>query len=186
MKLLVAVGGASGSLYARRLLETLTASSAVEVATCFSQCGLQVWRHEMGGEPSFPFRRYAVDDFASPFASGSALWDAVVAIPCSVGRLASIAHGVGDDLISRAADVALKERRKLVLVVRETPLSHIHLENMLAVTRAGAVVLPAAPSFYFRPATVEALADTVVARVLDQLGIAHSLVPRWAEEDARR
>jgi 4-hydroxy-3-polyprenylbenzoate decarboxylase len=114
------------------------------------------------------------------------LWDAVVAIPCSMGRLARIAHGVGDDLISRAADVALKERRKLVLVVRETPLSQIHLENMLAVTRAGAVVLPAAPSFTFRPATVEGLADTVVARVLDQLGVAHSLAPRWAEEDAPR
>jgi 4-hydroxy-3-polyprenylbenzoate decarboxylase len=186
MKLLVAVGGASGSLYARRLLETLAASPGVEVATCISACGLQVWRHELGGEPSFPFRRYAVDDFASPFASGSALWDAVVAIPCSMGRLARIAHGVGDDLISRAADVALKERRKLVLVVRETPLSQIHLENMLAVTRAGAVVLPAAPSFYSRPATVEKLADTVVARVLDQMGVVHSLQPRWAEEQAPR
>jgi 4-hydroxy-3-polyprenylbenzoate decarboxylase len=186
MKLLVAVGGASGSLYARRLLEALPALPDVEVATCFSPCGLQVWQHELGGEPDFPFRRYAIDDFASPFASGSALWDAVVAIPCSVGRLARIAHGVGDDLISRAADVALKERRKLVLVVRETPLSQIHLENMLAVTRAGAVVLPAAPSFYFRPATVEELADTVVARVLDQLGLPHSLGRRWAEEEARR
>ena len=186
MKLLVAVGGASGSLYARRLLETLAASPDVEVATCFSPCGLQVWRHELGAEPDFPFHRYDIDDFASPFASGSALWDAVVAIPCSVGRLARIAHGVGDDLISRAADVALKERRKLVLVVRETPLSHIHLENMLAVTRAGAVVLPAAPSFYFRPATIEELADTVVARVLDQLGLPHSLGRRWAEEEARR
>jgi flavin prenyltransferase len=186
MKLLVAVGGASGSLYARRLLETLAVSPGVEVATCFSRCGLQVWRHELGDEPSFPFHRYDVDDFASPFASGSALWDALIVIPCSMGRLARIAHGVGDDLISRAADVALKERRKLVLVVRETPLSPIHLENMLTVTRAGAVVLPAAPSFYFQPATVEALADTVVARVLDQLGVAHSLASRWAEEDARR
>ena len=186
MKLLVAVGGASGSLYARRLLETLATSPAVEVATCFSPCGLRVWRHELGGEPHFPFRRYAVDDFTSPFSSGSALWDAVVAIPCSMGRLARIAHGVGDDLISRAADVALKERRKLVLVVRETPLSQIHLKNMLVVTRAGAVVLPAAPSFYFRPATVEKLADTVVARVLDQLGLPHSLGRRWAEEEARR
>jgi 4-hydroxy-3-polyprenylbenzoate decarboxylase len=187
MKLMVAVGGASGSLYARRLLETLAAApDAAEVGLCFSVRGLEVWRHEIGGEPSFPFRRYAVDDFASPFASGSALWDAVVAIPCSMGRLARIAHGVGDDLISRAADVALKERRKLVLVVRETPLSQIHLENMLAVTRAGAVVLPATPSFYFRPVTVEELADTVVARVLDQLGIVHSLQPGWAEEHARR
>jgi len=186
MKILVAVGGASGSLYARRLLEYLaTAQGAVDVGLCFSPAGLQVWRHELGNEPAFPFRRYEIDDFAAPFASGSALWDAVVAIPCSMGRMARIAHGVGDDLISRAADVALKERRKLVLVVRETPLSQIHLENMLSVTRAGAVILPAAPSFYARPATIEQLADTVVARVLDQLGIAHALGVRWAAEEPR-
>jgi 4-hydroxy-3-polyprenylbenzoate decarboxylase len=187
MKLLVAVGGASGSLYARRLLECLAgAASALEVGLCFSPRGLEVWRHELGSEPSFAFRRFAIDDFAAPFASGSARWDAVVAIPCSMGRLARIAHGVGDDLISRAADVALKERRKLVLVVRETPLSQIHLENMLTVTRAGAVILPAAPSFYGRPATIEQLADTVVARVLDQLSIAHTLGIRWAAEEAPR
>jgi 4-hydroxy-3-polyprenylbenzoate decarboxylase len=181
MRLLVAVGGASGSIYARRLLEALVPMKA-EVGVCFSPRGLEVWRHELGSEPSFGFRQYASDDFRSPFASGSARWDAVVVLPCSMGRLGRIAHGVADDLISRAADVAMKERRKLVLVVRETPLSQIHLENMLAVTRAGAVVLPAAPSFYLRPATIEQLADTVVARVLDQLGVAHALLPRWAEE----
>jgi len=187
MTLLVAIGGASGSLYARRLLEALAASvEPAKVAVCFSPRGLEVWRHELGEDPSFAFRRYAIDDFRSPFASGSALWDAVVVIPCSMGRLGRIAHGVGDDLVSRAADVALKERRKLVLVVRETPLSQIHLENMLAVTRAGAVVLPAAPSFYFRPTRIEQLADTVVARVLDQLGLAHTLAPRWAEEQTPR
>ena len=185
MKLLVAVGGASGSIYARRLLESLSTGPA-EVGVCFSARGLEVWRHEMGSEPSFAFRRYAIDDFGSPFASGSALWDAVVVLPCSMGRLARIAHGLGDDLISRAADVALKERRKLVLVVRETPLSPIHLENMLSVTRAGAVVLPASPSFYLRPTSIEQLADTVVARVLDQLGLPHSLLPRWAEEKGPR
>ncbi len=182
MKLLVAVGGASGSLYARRLLQALAALPArPEVAVCFSARGLQVWRHELGDEPKLAFPRYDVDDFSAPFASGSAQWDAVVVIPCSVGRLGRVAHGVGDDLISRAADVALKERRKLVLVVRETPLSSIHLENMLSVTRAGAVVLPACPSFYFPPDSVEGLADTVVARVLDQLGLAHALAPRWDE-----
>lgn len=184
MKLLVAIGGASGSLYAQRLLEALaTLPERPEVSVCFSPRGLQVWRHELGAGPNFAFPRYEIDDFGAPYASGSALWDAVVVIPCSMGRLGRVAHGVGDDLIGRAADVALKERRKLVLVVRETPFSAIHLENMLTVTRAGAVVLPACPSFYFRPDSVESLADTVVARVLDQLGLAHTLAPRWAGEN---
>jgi len=105
-------------------------------------------------------------------------------IPCSTGGLARIAHGVSDDLIGRAADVMLKERRRLVLVVRETPLSAIHLENMLAVTRAGAVVLPASPSFYSKPETMEALIDTVVGRVLDQLGVSNDLAPRWGARGA--
>jgi 4-hydroxy-3-polyprenylbenzoate decarboxylase len=183
MKLLVAVGGASGALYARRLLDVLSTSpERPEVSVCFSPGGLEVWRHELGEEPKPAFPRYEVGDFTAPFASGSAKWDAVVVIPCSMGRLGRVAHGVGDDLISRAADVALKERRKLLLVVRETPFSSIHLENMLTVTRAGAVVLPACPSFYFRPNSVQALADTVVARVLDQLGLEHALGSRWAEE----
>jgi 4-hydroxy-3-polyprenylbenzoate decarboxylase len=110
----------------------------------------------------------------------------MVVIPCSTGGLARIAHGVSDDLIGRAADVMLKERRKLVLVVRETPLSAIHLENMLAVTRAGAVVLPASPSFYSQPASIEALLDTVIGRVLDQVGIPNQLMPRWGEGDGAR
>jgi 4-hydroxy-3-polyprenylbenzoate decarboxylase len=125
------------------------------------------------GAPNHGFRQYANDDFTCSFASGSALWHAVVAVPCSVGRVGRIASGMADDLIARAADVALKERRKLILVVRETPLSLIHLENLLAVGRAGAIVLPATPSFYTRPATVDAVVDTVVARVLDQLAISH-------------
>jgi 4-hydroxy-3-polyprenylbenzoate decarboxylase len=110
----------------------------------------------------------------------------MVVIPCSTGGLGRIAHGISEDLIGRAADVMLKERRKLVLVVRETPLSSIHLENMLTVTRAGAVVLPASPSFYTQPATIEALLDTVVGRVLDQVGIAHRLQPRWGEPGVAR
>ena len=105
----------------------------------------------------------------------------MVVIPCSAGGLARIAHGTSDDLVGRAADVMLKERRRLVLVMRETPLSMIQIENMLTVTRAGAVVLPASPSFYSKPATIEALLDTVVGRVLDQLGLANQLMPRWGE-----
>jgi flavin prenyltransferase len=192
MKLVVAVGGASGSIYAKRLLDLLALSvrasatpaerpPSLEVGLCFSKSGAEVWRHELGAVPEYPFRRYALDDFRAPFASGSAGWDAMVVVPCSTGGLARIAHGISEDLIGRAADVMLKERRKLVLVVRETPLSLIHLENMLAVTRAGGVVLPAAPSFYSQPATIEALLDTVVGRVLDQLGIPNQLMPRWGQ-----
>ncbi|HEX7501595.1 MAG TPA: UbiX family flavin prenyltransferase [Polyangia bacterium] len=185
MKILVAVTGASGAIYAKRLLDALSAAKAsdpsLEIAVCFSTNGRLVWQHEIGGEPSHGFREFANDDFACSFASGSALWHAVVAVPCSVGRVGRIASGMADDLIARAADVALKERRKLILVVRETPLSLIHLENLLTVARAGAIVLPAAPSFYTRPTTVDAVVDTVVARVLDQLGISASLAPRWGK-----
>lgn len=184
MKLVVAVGGASGSIYARRLLDALSVihardPRALEVGLCFSSAGAEVWQHELGPVPDYPFRRYGLRDFRAPFASGSAGWDAMVVIPCSTGGLARIAHGISEDLIGRAADVMMKERRKLVLVVRETPLSQIHLENMLAVTRAGAVVLPAAPSFYSKPETIEALLDTVLGRVLDQVGLPNELAPRW-------
>jgi 4-hydroxy-3-polyprenylbenzoate decarboxylase len=183
MKLVVAVGGASGSVYAKRLLDVLALGEPadLEVALCFSQSGQEVWRHEIGADPPYPFKRWGLRDFRAPFASGSAGWDAMVVIPCSTGGLARIAHGISDDLIGRAADVMLKERRKLVLVVRETPLSLIHLENMAALTRAGAVVLPASPSFYSRPTTIEALLDTVVGRVLDQVGLPNRLMPRWGE-----
>lgn len=203
MKIVVAVGGASGSIYAKRLLDELAlevrareAAAAArakvmgaqvrkpddEVALVFSGAGSEVWAHEIGDVPAYPqIKRYGLRDFRAPFASGSAGWDAMVVIPCSTGGLARIAHGISDDLIGRAADVMLKERRKLVLVVRETPLSAIHLENMLAVTRAGAVVLPASPSFYSKPETLDSLLDTVVGRVLDQLGLPNKLMPRWGE-----
>jgi 4-hydroxy-3-polyprenylbenzoate decarboxylase len=185
MKLLVAITGASGAIYARRLLDALQSAQKLdpelEIAVCFSTNGRRVWQHELGAASIAGLREYKNDDFACAFASGSADWQAVVAVPCSVGRLARIAAGLADDLIARAADVALKERRKLILVLRETPLSLIHLENMAAVTRAGAVVLPAAPSFYTRPDTVAAVVDTVVMRVLDQLGIAAAISPRWGQ-----
>lgn len=195
MKLVVAVGGASGSIYAKRLLDTLAgqkrsrpeaAQQQVEVGLCFTQSGADVWKHELGVVPDYPFQRYDRRDFRAPFASGSAGWDAMVVVPCSTGGLARIAHGISDDLVGRAADVMLKERCKLVLVVRETPLSQIHLENMLAVTRAGAVVLPASPSFYSGARTADDLVDTVVARVLDQLGIPNRLMPRWGQTGGER
>ena len=190
LKLVVAVGGASGSIYARRLLDALQAvqardPAALEVGLCFSSAGAEVWNHEIGAVPDYPFKRYGLRDFRAPFASGSAGWQAMVVIPCSTGGLARIAHGASEDLIGRAADVMLKERRRLVLVVRETPLSLIHLENMTAVTRAGAVVLPASPSFYSRPDSIDALLDTVVARVLDHVGLPQDLMPRWGEPEPK-
>ena len=186
MKLVVAVGGASGSVYAKRVLDVLAASGVkdLEVGLVFSSSGAEVWKHELGDVPAYPFKRYGLRDFHAPFASGSAGWDAMVVIPCSTGGLARIAHGVSDNLIGRAADVMLKERRKLVLVVREMPLSSIHIENMLTVTRAGAVELPASPSFYSNPTSIEALLDTVVGRVLDQLGLPNTLMPRWGAPPA--
>jgi 4-hydroxy-3-polyprenylbenzoate decarboxylase len=185
MKILIGVTGASGAVYAQRLLGALSAARSngvrLDVAVCFSDNGKKVWRHEIGEDLPAEFPVNAIDDFTCAFASGSALWDAVVLVPCSVGRVGRIAAGLGDDLIARAADVALKERRRLVLVVRETPLSLIHLENLVTVARAGAVVLPATPSFYTRPSSVDAVVDTVVARVLDQLGMNAANVPRWGQ-----
>jgi len=182
MKLLVGICGASGALYAQRLLMALAPAPGVDVACSFSPNGRAVWTHELG-DAKVPCREIANNDFTSCFASGSARWDAVVLSPCSAARLGRIAHGVSDDLIGRAADVAIKERRRLVLVLRETPLSLIHLQNMVTVVSAGAVVLPAMPSFYTRPSTVESVVDTVVARALDQLGLDIPLSPRWGGKD---
>jgi 4-hydroxy-3-polyprenylbenzoate decarboxylase len=186
MKLVVGIGGASGAPYTKRLLDVLcSVGSAVpeqvdEIAVVFSDAAKQVWAHEVGSHPrELPFRCYCNHDFGAPFASGSAGWDAMIVVPCSMGGLARIAQGHSADLIGRTADVMLKERRKLVLVVRETPLSLIHLENMIRATQAGALVLPAAPSFYTRPQTIEALLDTVVSRALDHVGIRNELHARW-------
>ena len=188
LKLVVAVGGASGAPYARRLLEVLSTQppEVVQTHVVFSKTAHQVWAEEVGTPFSeLPFRKWDARDFGAPFASGSAGFGAMVIIPCSMGGLGRIAHGLSDDLIGRAADVMLKERRKLILVARDTPLSLIHLENMAAVTRAGALVLPAMPSFYARPSTVEELLDTVVGRVLDHLGLPIRLGPRWGEGERK-
>jgi 4-hydroxy-3-polyprenylbenzoate decarboxylase len=184
-KIVVAVGGASGAPYARRLLEKLATLPVAEVQThvVFSKAAHQVWLEEIGTPPrDLPFKQWDARDFRAPFASGSAGFDAMVVIPCSMAGLGRIAHGVSEDLIGRAADVMLKERRQLILVARDTPLSLIHLENMTAVTRAGAVVMPAMPSFYGRPQTIEELLDTVVGRVLDHLRLPVRLGPRWGKE----
>jgi flavin prenyltransferase len=182
VKLVVAISGASGAPYAKRLLDFLARAApahGVSVDLVFTQTGKQVWRQEIGAEPSYPFRSWKNQDFTAPFASGSALYDGMVVVPCSAGALARIAHGVSVDLVGRAADVMLKERRRLVLVLRETPISLVHARAITQVIEAGAFVMPASPSFYSGPRTIEALVDTVVARVLDRLGLPNELMQRW-------
>ena len=182
MKLVVGVSGASGAPYAKRLLDFLAAGagkSGVSVDLVFTRTGRRIWEHEIGAGPRYPFTVWDDEDLAAPFASGSSLHDAMVVVPCSAAALARIAWGVSTDLVGRAADVMLKERRRLVLVVRETPLSLVHARAMAQAIEAGAVVMPASPSFYSGPRTVADLVDGVVARVLDQLGIPNDLAPRW-------
>ena len=182
MRLVVGISGASGAPYAKRLLDFLAEhgpDAGVTADLVFTRTGRQVWSHEIGAEPRYPFRIWKNQDFTAPFASGSALYDAMVVIPCSAGALARIAHGFSVDLLGRAADVMLKERRRLVLVLRETPLSLVHARAMTQAIEAGAFVMPASPSFYSGPTTVQALVDTVVARVLDRLGLPNDLMQRW-------
>jgi len=188
-KIVLGITGASGAIYARGLVDALIAARVrqpIALAAVLSSTAPEVWAHELGGDvrewlASRDVPVFAGRDYSAPFASGSARWDSMVVVPCSMSTLAKVAHGISDDLLTRAADVMLKERRRLVLVARETPLSVIHLENMLSVTRAGALVLPATPSFYGRPATVDDVVATVTGRVLDHLGIDHD-APRWGEE----
>lgn len=191
MEIVLGVTGASGAIYARRALtllaELVAAGRDLTVHWVPSSTAPQVWATELG-EP-IPAalehtHRWDRHDFSAPFASGSNAPDAVVLMPCSMSSLARVAHGGGDDLIARACEVALKERRRLILVVRETPLSLVHLRNMVAATEAGAIVLPAVPSFYAGISTLEQAVDTVVARVLDQLGLKLDLLPRWGTHHA--
>jgi 4-hydroxy-3-polyprenylbenzoate decarboxylase len=182
VKLVVGISGASGAPYAKRLLDFLAEHGrdhGVSVDLVFTPTGRQVWNQEVGTEPSYPWKVWKSQDFTAPFASGSALYDAMVVIPCSAGALSRIAHGISADLLGRAADVMLKEGRRLVLVLRETPLSLVHARAMVQAIEAGALVLPAAPSFYSGPRTIEELVDTVVSRVLDKLGLPNELMKRW-------
>ena len=183
MRILVAITGASGSLYAQRLLDNLDPQTH-EVHVVLSPYAQVVLAEELPGGLRVPagVNVHGVSSMHVPFASGSNPLDAMVVIPCSMGTLGRMAHGVSHDLLLRAADVMLKERKKVLLVPRETPLSLIHVKNFELLLLAGATILPANPSFYSHPATVEHLVDTVVARVLDHLGIPQKLVPRWQEE----
>ena len=180
-KIVVGITGASGAPYARRLVTILRQQSEIELGVCISQTAPEVWALECGGDLRewIDLPIWGARDYKAPFASGSAGWHAMVIVPCSMGTAARIAHGISDTLLTRAADVMLKERRPLVVVPRETPLSVVHLENLTALARAGAVVLPAMPSFYGKPATLDQALDTVVSRILDHLGLDNDLASRW-------
>jgi len=183
LRILVAITGASGSLYAQRLLDNLEPSQH-EVHVVLSAYAQVVIAEELAGGLRLPAGAitHNLKSMNAPFASGSNAPDAMVVIPCSMGTLGRIAHGYSQDLLLRAADVALKEKKKLILVPRETPLNLIHVKNFELLIQAGATILPANPSFYNRPQNPEQIVDTVVARVLDHLAIPHKLVVRWAEE----
>ena len=183
MKILVAITGASGALYAQRLLDNLDPAQH-EIHVVLSNYAQQVIATELPGGLRLPggVRSHNLKSMNAPFASGSNPPDAMVVIPCTMGTMGRIAHGYSEDVLLRAADVVLKEKRKLILVPRETPLSLVHVKNMELLLLAGATILPANPSFYANPKTIQEVVDTVVSRVLDHLGVANQLAPRWAEE----
>ncbi|MBM3845119.1 MAG: UbiX family flavin prenyltransferase [Verrucomicrobia bacterium] len=184
MRILIAITGASGALYAQRLLDRIDAGQH-EVNLVFSSYAHQVIAEELpdGLKLDPRAQTHNLKSMNAPFASGSNAADVMVIIPCTMGTLGRIAHGHGSDLLLRSADVALKEKKKLILVPRETPFSLIHLKNMELLLLAGATILPANPSFYMKPKSLEELADTVVGRVLDHMGIPNSVAPRWKEAE---
>ena len=193
----VAITGASGSVYGLRLISELLRSGA-RVSLILTSAGRQVMNHETELEWSAEIKvqrqqvqEYfasiavdclAIDDFWAGAASGSAAADAMIVAPCSMGTLGRIAAGLSGNLLERAADVMLKERRRLLLVPRETPFNNIHLENLLRLSQSGAIILPAMPGFYHGPETIEDLVDFVVGKILDQLDVQHSLFTRWGED----
>ena len=193
-KIVIGITGASGAPYAKRILdflgERVRTHEDVEVAVCLSSTAPEVWALECGGDireaigGRFPI--WGMRDYKAPFASGSAGWHAMAIVPCSMSTCARIAHGISDTLLTRAADVMIKERRTLVVVPREMPLSLIHLENLTALARAGVIIQPAMPSFYGKTKTLEQAIDTVVGRTLDQLGFEHDMLKRWGDHEVSR
>lgn len=184
-KIAVAITGASGSIYAKVLMDRLLEldNQIQEVGVVMTKNAEDVWQFELGNSNygKYPFHFYQNDDYFAPFASGSAKYDALIVVPCSMGTLGRIANGTSNNLITRAADVMLKERRKLILVARDTPYSLIHLNNMKVITEAGGIICPASPSFYSRPKTFEELAKTVIDRVCDLMDLSLSTY-RWGEK----
>ncbi len=190
---MIGITGASGSIYGVRLIHELV-SRKHHVDVVITNAGKKVMEEELGisgskeiknllvSQKKVQFRIWENNDFSAPFMSGSNAYEAVVIIPCSVGKLAAIANGISGNLLERTADVALKERRPLLLVVRETPLSLIHLENMVKVVKAGAQVLPAMPAFYHHPKTIDDMVNFIVGKVLNLLRIEHNLLKGWGKE----
>ena len=181
-KIIIAITGASGAIYAKCLMDALVPlnNQYESVGVVMSDNAKLVWETELENKDynKYPFTFYQKNDFNAPFASGSAQYNIMFVVPCSMGTLGRIASGISDDLITRAADVVLKERRKLILVARETPYNLIHIKNMETITLAGGIICPATPSFYSKPKTMEELAMTVVNRMLDLAGIDHKSY-RW-------
>ena len=187
LKIVVAITGASGSIYAKVLIDSLVKlkDQIEEVGIVMSNNAKDVWKYELNNElyKNYPFTFYEKNNFFAPFASGSSKFNVMIVCPCSMGTLARIAHGISDDLITRSADVMLKERRKLILVTRESPLNIIHINNMKTITEAGAIICPASPSFYSRPNDMEELAKTVTNRVIDLCDLTQDSF-RWGESSS--
>jgi len=183
-KIVVAVTGASGSVYAKKLLEKLVAlkDAPAEIALVFSDTAKEIWLAETGEKyiPADPAKEFSNNSYYAPFASGSSTYDTLIICPASMGTMGRIANGTSDDLIARTADVMLKERRRLIIVPREAPYSLIHISNMEKLTLAGAIICPASPSFYSKPATIDELVMTVVDRIIDLAGF-DSKSYRWME-----
>ncbi|MGZ3881473.1 MAG: UbiX family flavin prenyltransferase [Flavisolibacter sp.] len=183
-KIAVAITGASGSIYAKLLLQKLQQlkDQIAELSLVMTDNAKQVWQTELGDDNynNFPARYFNTKDFTAPFASGSAKYDAMIIVPCSMGTLGRIASGVSNDLVTRGSDVMLKERRKLILVIRDTPYNLVHIRNMETVTLAGGIICPASPSFYSKPQSIEQAAATVVDRVVDLTGLSNESF-RWGQ-----
>ncbi len=184
-KIVIAITGASGSIYAKLLLTKLSQiqDQIEDLALVMTDNAKDVWKVELGDESykDFDVKYYGQQDFFAPFASGSGRYNTMIIVPCSMGTLGRIANGISNDLISRAADVILKERRKLICVARDTPYSLIHIKNMETITLAGGIICPATPSFYSLPKTVEEVAATVVDRIIDLAGLQQESY-RWGEK----
>jgi 4-hydroxy-3-polyprenylbenzoate decarboxylase len=184
-KVLIAITGASGAIYAKLLIDKLmqVKDQWAELSMVISNNAKQIWETELNNQEykNYPVKYYDKFDFNAPFASGSAQYNIMIVVPCSMGTLGRIASGMSDDLVTRAADVILKERRKLILAIRDTPYNLIHIKNMEMVTLAGGIICPATPSFYSKPKTIEEVAGTVVNRILDLAGFEMNSF-RWGEE----
>jgi 4-hydroxy-3-polyprenylbenzoate decarboxylase len=183
MKIVIGISGASGAIYPYQLLSFLKERTQHQVYLVCSPNGQRIFREEIGKNlEEFDYPIFGHRDFDAPFVSGSSRHDQMIIAPCSMGTLGRIAHGISDDTLTRTADVFLKEKRKLIVVPRETPFSLIHIENLRLLALAGADIIPAIPSFYSRPQTIETLAFTVTSRILDHMGIDNELMRRWKEE----